>query len=674
MRADSIAVALAACLSVGLCDTNNAAPQCAVDCASSIRNEKGSLDLEVICADKLMTNSVFQCLIGSCPQDFYGPAVAHVVMACSDLGLNIGPLHPVEIQHVNLEKPQYLPTPSLPAAYGTPSDPSQQGADHVTLAFDISIDLKCNSGSDGLVTVSLPPPIPSTPPVSPSPPAPAPGPENGSGEGQGEGENGNGHKTASSTPAEQTQATADPAGPSTTSSCPPDSEPSSVQDPSSEHAPPQSTEHAPPQSTELGDERDPAVTSAPSPTSPDGSGPDSPASESPCSTASEDTGGQDPEDSSQSGPSPSPTNDASDLLNDDGKPDVSATSNVEGLPAPAPPTPAPASSTCSTSDGTETSVNPIPGSQLPHTTELTTAAQPSSRPCTSSSPTPTSLIEQEPPSTIHPTPLPLPSPPLYQTADESRVRPPEYAPSGLGEQSPSESSAFETSLPESNTEPLPQENHSSEVEVPSYGQGGLTVPAPAPTSQTDALAGETVNGKPTGKTTEPSVVTLWPTANRTLCTTGPAGRGGPSTTTCEPDGKRTVATAHPPRSMLSGSMKDVSAIGGAQQNEPLGSVMVRIIRPGENSAETMVTTLWGNAPSATPIDAGHHNVVSSGSATQTGFSTLTPRPDTSSIQSNDTATGSSLPMVALANSDSKLTPYLCTMVLLVILISGTLMS
>jgi hypothetical protein len=553
--------------------------------------------------------------------------VAHVVLACSDLGLSIGPLHPVEIQHVNLEKPQYLPTPSLPA-YGTPSDSSQQGADHLTLSFDISVDLKCNSGSDGLVTVSLPPPIPSTPSASPSPQAP--GPENGGSEG----ENGNEDNTTASAPAEQTQAPADPIDPSATSSCPPDSAPSNVQDPSDAPAPPQSTEPEGP--------IDPAVTSAPSPTSPDEGDPESPASTSSCSTASENTGGPDAEDPSQSDPSPSPTNETSDLPNDGGEPEVPVTSNAEALTASAPPTPAPPSSTCSTTDDTEMSSDPIPGSQLPQTAEPTTAAQPSPLPCPSSPPAPTSLTEQEPLSTIHRVPPPLPSPPPYQTADESNVSPPEYAPSGLGERSSGEGSAFETSLPESNTEQVPQENHSPEVDAPSYGQGSLTPPAltPTPASQTDALAVETADGKPTSKTAEPSVVTLWPTANRTSCTTGSVGRGGLSTTTCEPDGKRTVATA-------------------SNQN---GHVPVT------------QSGIGNRFMAGSMVDSGHHDVISGSLATQARFAASTSKPDTSSIQPNDTATGPSLPRVALTNSDSKLTPYLCTMMLLVILISGTLMS
>ncbi|KAL6871317.1 hypothetical protein J3F83DRAFT_735032 [Trichoderma novae-zelandiae] len=79
MRPRSVAL-LAACIPLGLCDANDPAPRechlerssfpsssrvlgtdqihtgCAVNCASNIRNDKGALDLRVICGDKLMTN------------------------------------------------------------------------------------------------------------------------------------------------------------------------------------------------------------------------------------------------------------------------------------------------------------------------------------------------------------------------------------------------------------------------------------------------------------------------------------------------------------------------------------------------------------------------------------------------------------------------------------------
>ncbi|KAK6445789.1 hypothetical protein FP744_10002038 [Trichoderma asperellum] len=740
MRASSVAVVSAACLSVGIAAVDDAAPQCAVDCASSIRNANGSLDLKVICADKLMTNSLFQCLISSCPQDTYAPAVAHVVLACSDLGLSIGPLHPVEVQHVNLEKPPYLVTPSLPAAYDTPSDASQQNTEHVTLSFDISLDLKCNSGPDGLVTVSLPPSAPSPPapsppapsPPAPSPPAPSPpsvppssptpdpetgegesenGSDNGSSSGNG-GDNGNGKTTVSPSPAEETLTTPDPADPSATTSCPPDSAPSNVQGPGDEQAPPQSTE--------LGQHGGPAATSAPSPTTPNGDDPESLPSQTPCSTASDATGGLNPEDTedpSRSGSLPSPTQEASDLPDEGDKPEVSVTSNVEGMPAPAPapPTPAPASSPCSTTNGAAMSVDPIPGSQIPQTAEPTPDAQASPLPSSSSSPASNSLTVPEPLTTIHPMPLPLPlpSPPSYQSADNSGDIPLEYGPSGLSEQAPDgENSGSELSPPEPNAGPLPQENHGTKVDATSsYGHDSQepSAPVPVPASQTDSLAAQTADGKPTGKTTEPSEVTLWPTAtsNKTSCTTGIARGGGSPITSCKSDGKQ--ATVHPPRSnlpLLAGIAKDALVAGDTQQHEPLGSIMVKIIRSDDSSTETMLTALWENVPPATTLsrgivesmqskevnhafatqvgvgsptaastaDSGHHHVGPSNVMSHTGFSTSNSKPITSSIQPNSTAVAPSPPRVALTNSDSKPTPYLYMMALLAMLTSLALMS
>lgn len=649
-----------------------------------------------------LSQSLFQCLIGSCPQDAYGPAVAHVVLACSNLGMSIGPLHPVEIQHVNLEKPQYLPTPSMPAAYGTPSDPSQQGADHLTLTFDISIDLKCNSGSDGLVTVSLPPPVPSTSTTSTSSPSPAPNPGPGEGESEGEsnngesnkGENGNGEngKPTSTSPAEHTRATADP---SAASSCTPDSVTSSAQDPGNGQAPSPSTD--------LGGQGNPAVTSESSLSSGRG-GPASPASTSSCSTASDETGGLDPQDPNRSSPSSNSASEPSHPPNDGGEPRVSIPSSAI-LPAPASPTPALSSSTCSTTGGTEMSVNPVPDPQVSQTAKPATVAQPSPLPSPPSPPAATSLTEQAPTSTIHSIPPPPPPPPSDESADPSSVRPSEYAPLESGEKSSSKGSAFETSLPESSAEPLPQGSHSSGVQAPSYGQGGLSSPALA--SQTDALVAKTAESKPTHKIAEPSEITLWPTAktNRTSCTTNPAGRGGPSTTICESDGKGTVTTAHTPRSnspIPSDSVRDASPFGDTQQHESHGSVMVKIIRPGETNAETMILTIWETAPSATAVSTAaissengqasvaqlaigsslmvesmvvsSHDVEPNNSPTQTRFVTSRPTPAGFSVQSNGATAETSLPKVALVNSGSKSIPHLCTIALLIILVSGILMS
>ncbi|KAM6481491.1 hypothetical protein HDV62DRAFT_391672 [Trichoderma sp. SZMC 28011] len=663
MRPVSAAAVLAACLHVGLCDANDLAPRCAVNCASNIRNDKGALDLKTICGNKLMTNSLFQCLIGACPQYDYGPALAHVVLACSNLGMSIGPLHPVEVQHVDLEKPQYLPTPSIPPTYGTPGDAPQPAIDHLTLSFDISLDLKCNSGPDGLVTVTLPPPAPSTPATSPTPPPPVSSPDpgegegNGDGENQGEGENGNGENGNATppAPAKPTKSTADPA---TTSSCPPDSAPSTSQGPDGGQAPPQSTDP--------GEHGDPAVTSAPS-AAPGGGNPSSPASTSPCSTASQDTGGLDPQDPNQS--SNNSAGEPSHSPNGGDGPQASATSSI-ATPAPVSPAPIPSSSPCSATDDTDISANPITGPQVSKTAEPTTVAQPSPLPSPSSPPAATSLVDPVPASTP-------PSPPSSaEPADPSSANPPEYTHAGSGGQSPDNSSAFQTSIPESSAEPAPQESPSTGPQAPSYGQGGLSSPANTPDSQTDDLPAETAESKPPSKTAEPSETTLWPTAKTNRpSSTSPGAHGQSSTTTCESGGKETVTTGH---------------------DEPMGSVMVKVIRPGEAGAETMFVTVWEPAPAATAastdminnvaqlaigssvmvesmVDSGHVAEPSS-LPTQSGFVMSRPTTARVSVSSDNVVAETSLPKLALVNSVSKLRPQLCIIALLIILVSGVLMS
>ncbi|KAL7938335.1 hypothetical protein V8C35DRAFT_276711 [Trichoderma chlorosporum] len=707
MRADSAAAVLAACLPLGLCDANNPAPRCAVNCASNIRDENGAIDLKIICGDKLMTNSLFQCLIGSCPQDAYGPAVAHVVLACSGLGMSIGPLHPVEIQHMNLpEKPQYLPTPSIPPAYGTPSDASQPDTDHLTLAFDISIDLKCNSGSDGLVTVSLPPLAPSIPAPSTAPSSPVsdPGTDDGANEGesQGEGEDdnddgdGEGSNAAPSSPDKQT-------APAAASSCSSDSTPSNTQGSGDGKAPPQSADPS--------EHGGPAVTSAPSaspgggnpsspgggnpsspgggnPSSPGGGNPSSPASTSQCSTASQDTGGLGSQGPNQSEPSNGSSGESSHPSNDGDGPKAPATSSVAS-PAPVSSNPTPASSPCSATGGADMSVDPIPGSHISNTAEPATTAQTSPPPSTPSPASVTSLTEPAPASTIHT----VPQTSSKEAANPSSGSPPEYARSDSDGSSPgngpsdgqpaSKDSATETSRPGSSAEPLPQESHSPGAQAPSYGQGIFT--SLTLTGQTGPSAAESAGNQPTGKTAEPSETTLWPTGktNRTTGTTRPGGHNQPSTTSCESSGKETVA-ARP------------TADGDAQQDESFGSVMVKIIRPGEAGAETMLMTVWDSVPSATaaPSDAisnvaqlaigssvmvesmagSGHDVEPSSFPTQSRFVVSRPTTTGLSVPSDAAETETSLPQVALVSSGAKPIPRLCMITLFIILVSGILMS
>ncbi|KAL7818641.1 hypothetical protein V8C44DRAFT_367131 [Trichoderma aethiopicum] len=711
MRPRSVAL-LAACIPLCLCDAKDPAPRCAVDCASNIRNDNEVPVLKAICGDKLMTNSLFQCLITSCPRDAYSPAVAHVILACSDLGIAIGPLYPVEVQHANLVKVQDLLAPSMPAAYGTPSDPSPQNPDQLTLSFDVSIDLKCNSGSDGLVTVSLPLPALPSSTASPALPSSVPIPDPGKGQGDGQGDNGggvavgddddndndnngtgdngngigdngngtgvngsddhgngdngngdngnggNGHGDngdgASSSPSKPTQASADP---SATPSCPPDSASPNAQDPGDDQAPSPSTDggvNGDPAATSAasgspgsGDPASPA--SSPSPASPASSpfpasssspassaspaGPASPASTSPCTTASPETGGLDPQDPNQSDPSSASAGEGE-------EPQAPATSPALP-PASASSTATASSSSCSAADGTNASVDPVPVPQVSQTFEAPSAAPQSSSPQSSSpqsSPLPSSAATASVPS------------PSDASTDPSSGGPPNY----------SSAADFETSLPEPSTQPLPQENQGPGAQAPSYDQSGSTLRSL--TILTDDAAVETAEGQSPSKTSEPSELTLWPTAksNRTSSTTSAAGQHKSSTSSCESDGKETVTTAHTPRANL------VLPSDGSRATT-------------ETVAEMLLMTVLNTAPSApaapTPVMSNESvfGSVSSNSLTQSAFST-SPTSNGNPAQSGEAAKESSDPNVALVNGVSRATPHLFTIALLIILVGGMLLN
>ncbi|KAL7822727.1 hypothetical protein V8C26DRAFT_387184 [Trichoderma gracile] len=707
MRPRSVAL-FAACIPLGFCNANDPAPRCAVDCASNIRNDHGALDLKVICGEKLMTNSLFQCLITSCPHDAYSPAVAHVILACSDLGIAIGPLYPVEVQHANLVKAQDLLAPSTPAAYSTPSDSSPQSPEQLTLSFDISVDLKCNSGSDGLVTVSLPLPVPPLSTASPPLPSPAPNSDPSEGEGDGQGGNGGGNDEsdgesendtgngsnggdggngngdngngdgdcensngddgdngdggdgdgASSIP-KPTQASADP---NATSSSQPDSASPSAQDPADGQTPSSSTGG--------GVDGDPAATPAPS-ASPAGGDPVSQASSSPASPASSPSPASPASQASSASPaapaSPASTSPCATASPETGgldpqdtnQSDPSSGSAGEGEepqapevssalpPAPASSTLAAASSSCSTADGMNVSVDPAPGPQVSQPAQPTSGAQPSSQ-------------------SLSRAPVPVPSPvpsSSDDTTDPSSGGPPEY----------SSASDFETSVPDPSAEPLPQENQGSGAQAPSYGQSGLTLRSPT------SLADDTPR-----KTPGPSEVTLWPTTkvNRTSHTTSAAGQHGSPISSCESDGKETLITAHTPRANLalpSDVPRGASPIADAQHGS-LSSVTVKFIPSGETVAGTLLMTVLDTAPLATAAPTtpiSNESVVGSGSSDSPAHSpsaTMRATSDITPVQSGEAAKESSAPHVALVNGVSRTTPHLFTIALLIILVGGILLN
>ncbi|PFH59606.1 hypothetical protein XA68_12093 [Ophiocordyceps unilateralis] len=93
---------------------------------------------------------MFQCLVNSCHGGSYGPALGHVASACSQLGYDIGPLHPIEV-HYALQKRQFIPTapgPVLPS-------PSTVNTQILTFSHRLSMALECMAGSNGVLTISV---------------------------------------------------------------------------------------------------------------------------------------------------------------------------------------------------------------------------------------------------------------------------------------------------------------------------------------------------------------------------------------------------------------------------------------------------------------------------------------------------------------------------------------
>lgn len=121
--------------------------------------------------------------------------------------------------------------------------------------------------------------------------------------------------------------------------------------------------------------------------------------------------------------------------------------------------------------------------------------------------------------------------------------------------------------------------------------------------------------------------------------------------------------------------------------------MVKINRPGEAGAETMLVTVWEPAPAASTdmisnvaqlaigtsvvvesMAGSGHVAEQSSLPTQSGFVMSRPTTARVSVPSDNVVTETSLPQIALVNSVSKLKPQLCIIALLIILVSGILMS
>ncbi|KAG5997611.1 hypothetical protein E4U54_002347 [Claviceps lovelessii] len=110
-----------------------------------------------ICDSPKLQKSHFQCLINACSTESYGSAVKYSVSICSATGANIIPLHPIEVRQPQIHQR---------------SQPDGQVRNHFSvvrnqdhrLPRNVATGLTCNTGGDGLVTVSLGPSQPSATP------------------------------------------------------------------------------------------------------------------------------------------------------------------------------------------------------------------------------------------------------------------------------------------------------------------------------------------------------------------------------------------------------------------------------------------------------------------------------------------------------------------------------
>ncbi|KAM4064998.1 hypothetical protein HRG_004656 [Hirsutella rhossiliensis] len=153
-------------LAGGQADAAAATPSCVVDCTNTLAKHFSPAErMQTLCDGATSQRALFQCLVNGCHAHTYGPALGHVVSACSDLGVDISPLHPVEVLYATHAKRQVVPTQPGPVLPGPSTLYSTQ-----TLAFNhrLSMGLECRAGADGLLTLSVDVPDPgATPPPGP---------------------------------------------------------------------------------------------------------------------------------------------------------------------------------------------------------------------------------------------------------------------------------------------------------------------------------------------------------------------------------------------------------------------------------------------------------------------------------------------------------------------------
>lgn len=105
--------------------------------------------------DERHPQTLFQCLVDSCHSNSYGDALGFAISTCSALGASIRPLHPIEVHRADLVRRQDIPTEPGPVL---PNPSIVGGPSIITFNHDVSIELNCRAGPDGLVTLSVPAP------------------------------------------------------------------------------------------------------------------------------------------------------------------------------------------------------------------------------------------------------------------------------------------------------------------------------------------------------------------------------------------------------------------------------------------------------------------------------------------------------------------------------------
>ncbi|RDA89298.1 hypothetical protein CP532_6191 [Ophiocordyceps camponoti-leonardi (nom. inval.)] len=130
-----------------------AAPSCVAECTKALEKQSGSPTeaMRAICGDMTGQRAMFQCLIKSCHGGSYGPALGHVASACSRLGNDIGPLHPIEV-HYAPQKRQIIPTAPGPVL---PGPSTVYNTQILNFSHRLSMALECMAGADGVLTVAV---------------------------------------------------------------------------------------------------------------------------------------------------------------------------------------------------------------------------------------------------------------------------------------------------------------------------------------------------------------------------------------------------------------------------------------------------------------------------------------------------------------------------------------